>query len=352
MQSTRRTLSVLVVAAACAWAQQRGGKPVDKMVFVKADPEMQIESTQMITDTDRSGAISGAHPAPQFRTTAVSNVRRNVIGIMNPNGSNVTLLKVHGMDPVLSPDGMKIAYCAYADRLYSQIFLMNPDGSNQKRITDMKDGDACGPEWSPDGKKIAFHGFALMNPARNPGIWVVDADGTNAKKLTDHGLEPSWSPDGKQIVFASNRQDNVFQIYVMNADGSNVRRLTKTRTEASSPTFARDGAAIAYSMASDQDRRAIFLVTTDGSEPRRLLFSKHQDFCFPSWSLDGKYLAFTALNRVGSQGIMIGEEKPRCEMWTGEYQIFAFDAEGETHPITDSHVAAMHASYGRAVMLQ
>jgi len=133
----------------------------------------------------------------------------------------------------------------------------------------------------------------------------------------------------------------------MNSDGSGVTRLTKGNGEASNPAWAPDGAAIVYSAASEGDRRALFLMGKDGSDPRRLAFSKHQDFCFPGWSIDGSLILFTALNRVGPQGIVVGEERPRCEQWTGEYQIFTLDGEGKTHRLTDSKLAAMRASYGR-----
>jgi TolB protein len=156
----------------------------------------------------------------------------------------------------------------------------------------------------------------------------MDADGSNQEKLMDRGLDPPWSPDDRQIAFESNRETGVFQIYVMNSDGSSVKLLTKNKGEASNPAWAPDGQAITYSAATDGDRRGLFLIGKDGSDPRRLAFSKHQDFCFPAWSLDGKFIAFTALNRVGPQGIVIGEERPRCEQWTGEYQIFTFDADG------------------------
>lgn len=320
----------------------------EKIVFVKADPSMQLSSSQMITDADSfSGGVTGAHEAPVFQTTAVTNVKRNVIGIMDADGSNPILLKAHGMDPAISPDGSKIAYCSLQETQYAQIFVMKPDGSGQQRITNFRDGEACGPAWSHDSKKIAFHVYALMNPARNPEIWVMDADGLNQKKLTDHGIDPAWSPDNRQIAFASNREGGIFQIYAMIADGSNVKRLTREKGEAANPAWAPDGEAIAYSAPSEADRRALFLMLKDGSEPRRLAFSKHQDFCFPAWSLDGKYLAFTSLNRVGPQGIIIGEERPRCEQWTGEYQVFTFDSDGQTKRLTDAKLAAMRASYGR-----
>jgi len=326
----------------------RGGKLIEKMVFVKADPSMEMSSSQVIIDADSgSGGVTGTHAAPVFQTTAVTNVRRNVVGVMNVDGSNPIALKVHGMDPVISPDGSKIAYCSLQETQYSQIFVMNPDGTEQKRITNFREGDACAPAWSHDGKKIAFHAFALMNPPRNPEIWVMDADGSNQKKLADRGLDPAWSPDNRQIAFASNREGGVFQVFAMNADGSNVKRLTKDKGEASNPAWAPDGQAIAYSAAAEGDRRALFLMAKDGSDPRRLAFSKHQDFCFPAWSLDGKYIAFTSLNRVGPQGIVIGEERPRCEQWTGEYQIFTFDSDGKTQRLTDAKLSAMRASYGK-----
>jgi Tol biopolymer transport system component len=133
----------------------------------------------------------------------------------------------------------------------------------------------------------------------------------------------------------------------MNGDGSNVRRLTQHKGEDSSPAWAPDGAAIAYISEAEGDRRGLFLMAPDGSQQHRLALSKHQDFCFPAWSLDGKQIVFTALNRLGPQGIVTGEERPRCEQWSGEYQIVTFDSDGVTHRLTDAKLMGMHASYGK-----
>ncbi len=325
----------------------------EKIVFVRADPSAGVSSMRTITvandaagSTSETGLSTQTHDTPDFQGTAAANPKTSQIGVMNPDGSGATMLHVYGSDPAISPNGRNIAYCSLRDSIYSQIYVMNADGSDPQRITNMKTGDACGPVWSPDGKKIAFYAFALTNPSRNPEIWVMDRDGSNQKRLTDHGLDPSWSPDGRQIAFASKR-DGVFQIYVMNADGSNVRRLTKHNAEDANPAWAPDGAAIAYVSATADDRRGLFIMGADGSEPHGLAHSKNQDFCFPSWSPDGKTLVFTALNRVGPQGIVLGEEKPRCEQWSGEFQIFAMDSEGKTHPVSDAKLMGMRPSYGR-----
>ncbi len=84
------------------------------------------------------------------------------------------------------------------------------------------------PAWSHDGTKIAF----MSERDGNPEIYLMDADGSNQTRLTDHPAadwSPSWSPDGKRIAFSSDRAGH-HEIYVMNADGTGVLRLTHQGT--------------------------------------------------------------------------------------------------------------------------
>jgi len=77
---------------------------------------------------------------------------------------------------------------------------MNPDGTDQTRLTFNTANDDTNPVWSPDGSKIAF----ASNRDGNFEIYVMNADGTEQTRLTtDPGWKtnPAWSPDGKKLPF-------------------------------------------------------------------------------------------------------------------------------------------------------
>ena len=203
------------------------------------------------------------------------------IYIMNADGSaeaNLTKNGAEDLAPDWSAEGAKIVYCAFPDGNWD-VFMMNADGSGQARITNTPESEewaylspdaarityASGgfpnydiyvmnsdgsrprplvtlpntqamPKWSRDGKTIA-HNYGIFFPEKSypdnftGDIYLVDADGTNSRKITDSGGKginenPYWSPDGRRLVFQSNRNGN-FQIYRMNADGGDQRRLTR-----------------------------------------------------------------------------------------------------------------------------
>ena len=109
---------------------------------------------------------------------------------------------------------------------------MDADGGNPRKLTNHNAG-GWGPDWSPDGKLIAFVSDRNSDWEFDPwgGNWevyVMTSDGANVINLTKHPARdsnPDWSPDGNQIVFSSKRDGNT-EVYVMNADGTNPINLT------------------------------------------------------------------------------------------------------------------------------
>jgi Tol biopolymer transport system component len=93
------------------------------------------------------------------------------------------------------------------------------------------------PTWSPTGSQIVFS--AVVGGHRD--LYVVDADGTGLRQLTDtpdfDEFAPAWSPDSTQIVFQANPEAQ-WDIYAMNADGTDRRRLTTDAANDTSPDWA------------------------------------------------------------------------------------------------------------------
>jgi LysM repeat protein len=104
------------------------------------------------------------------------------------------------------------------------IFVVGSEGVGATQITNNSSDTAPAP--SPDGTKIAFMSLN-RDGAGNYEIFVMDADGNNAIRLTNNAANdglPTWSPDGNAIAFASDR-DGTWAIWAMNPDGSNQRKL-------------------------------------------------------------------------------------------------------------------------------
>lgn len=108
-----------------------------------------------------------------------------------------------------SPDGSTILYSnTYPDDLcgdvQTHLFTMAPDGSG---LTTMV-GSACheyesAPAWSPDGTTIAYEFERAGSGTSDPEIWLMNADGSNRRKIGDEGRWPEWLPDGQHLVFGT-----------------------------------------------------------------------------------------------------------------------------------------------------
>src|SRR5579871_3933074 len=152
--------AILCATALAEDAAPKNGKLQPKIVFVRAHQLEGVDTTESTAVVSTvTGNITGYVDGGQMAATSARNSRAAEIAIMNPDGTGITNLKALGKDPSLSPDGSKVAFCSMRETLYFQVWVMNSDGSNQHRITDIKTGDACGPVWSPDGKRIAFYAY-------------------------------------------------------------------------------------------------------------------------------------------------------------------------------------------------
>ncbi|MFI5234113.1 MAG: Ig-like domain-containing protein [Gemmatimonadales bacterium] len=119
-------------------------------------------------------------------------------------------------------------------------------------------GSYADPAPSPDRLRIAY---AARTGGTDFDIWVMDADGGNARRLTSDSaaeVHPAWTPDGKAIVYTAIGKDRD-QLMLINSDGSNRRPLSPTNLSAGNPAVSADGKWVAYIGGRDRRRPDVFL---------------------------------------------------------------------------------------------
>ncbi len=185
------------------------------------------------------------------------------------NGGDLTnLTKTRGYDAEgsYSPDGQWIAFAsnrhAYTDKLTPEeqthfdrqkswlmdIYLMRADGSEVKRLTDVRGYDG-GPFFSPDGKRICWRRFNEEETTAE--IWTMNVDGSDQRAVTKFGAmswAPYFHPSGKYLIFTTNKHgfDN-FELYLVDAEGKHEPvRVTETEGFDGLPVFHPDGKQLSW----------------------------------------------------------------------------------------------------------
>ena len=244
-------------------------------------------------------------------------------------GAPEQILSTFGTDDILptySPDGSEIAFISWDKALGcdSHVWLMGSDGSDPLMVSSPVNAWEESIGWTPNGKiafthwpndpacQYGFHGD-LHLLSRSGDLWSQEP------LLTRPGTEyaPTFSPDGRFVVYtfdpdddgiSSEGESNATNIWRSDADGSGPHvRLTRTRKlDENWPSWSPDGRHVAFFRGDERSPwyqsgwGHIWIMDADGSNKHRLTPKGGLDVT-PVWSPDGKKIAFTRCTPAANQ---------------------------------------------------
>ncbi len=244
-----------------------------------------------------------------------------------PDGTSLTALtssdtakEFDNQAAAVSPDGSKIAFTTMRHREepahgnHSEIYVMDPDGSNQTRLTFNQGKDDAGPRWCGNDRIIFSQNGNIieMDAADTDG----DGNGDNAITVLDASIEDTeyfdvdCAPDGSKILFLKAAAGSTTDIIVANRDGTSQVSLGGASEINELPRFSPDGTRIAFGSMRAQPHsgiRDIFTMdATDtngdglGDNLTRLTISTQDSGSSnPSWSPDGNFITFSKSDNGG-----------------------------------------------------
>src|SRR5919112_6754534 len=170
-----------------------------------------------------------------------------VVGLLAAVGLLVLMVVVEAQSAGATFPGKngKITYVTLTAPRGEEIYTINPDGSGRFRVTNTKNTDEQRPDYSPDGKKIAYVGCPNKSDCE---IYIVPAHEGKPVQVTNNNTldhEPSFSPNGKKIAYAGTGRKTDYEIYTISATGGKRVQVTNNKTEDGDPSYSPDGKKIA-----------------------------------------------------------------------------------------------------------
>lgn len=214
----------------------------------------------------------------------------------------------------VSPDGSTIAF-----DLLGVLWLVPVAGGAARRITgDLF--DIAQPDWSPDGRTLAFQSYR----DGNFHVWTVHADGSGLRQLTsgpfDH-REPRWSPDGKTIALSTDVSGS-YGIQLLDVATGTLTTLADTSAEEYEPAWSPDGSKIAFVVANTSID--VVQVAT-GARSTAVTVDTTHVIHGPAWTPDGSDVVYTLFSG-GTPGASVGTSAltlAGAPLFTGE-DVFPF----------------------------
>ncbi len=201
--------------------------------------------------------------------------------------------------PAWAPDGRRIVFQSRRSGNLDLFVLDLAGGGEPRQLTSDPEPDYLA-EWSPDGTAIVFTSWRKEagETERAPHLYLMKPDGSEQRRLPIASLKTSagasWSPDSRRLVFSRQVDGKGAELFIVDRDGRNEQRLTQDSAQdihSGSPSFSPDGQWIAFYADAGKGSAQLQLIRPDGTE-RRTLRAEGKNW-YPRWSSDGRWLLVT-----------------------------------------------------------
>ena len=287
---TGEVMDEFAYAGGAADARQIGHRISNRVYKTLTGQEGVFETRLVYVKANLSGQA-----APRGRPSGYS--RRYELIVADWDGENPSVIK-RSSEPLLSPTwhptGNRVAYVSYENgraEIYGQDLR-----TGARKLISTGRGLNNSPAYSPDGRRIAY----VLSKGANVDIYIRDLLTNDVQRVTRNpaiDTEPEWSVDGRNLLFTSDRGGSS-QVYSVNLSTLNAQRLSYSGSSNSRPRSSPNSldAAVVHS-GRNGDQIALLSLATNDLEP--LTAGGLDDS--PSFSPDGRFIAYAAENRVGSR---------------------------------------------------
>lgn len=200
--------------------------------------------------------------------------------------------------PVWRPDESAVIASSVVGAVHNDLFVTGPTGRDAQLLRRLG-ANAEDPEWSPDGRSIAFTSYG-----NTPTIMVGDARLRRIHVRAQQGSDPAWSPDGSQLAYVGGSKRWALAhfvgsgVFVVGADGRGRRRITRGHDW--SPAWSPDGTTLAFARSESGSASSDLYLLKLGAGPARSIFRANADvengvpgeMVSIAWSPDGSRIVF------------------------------------------------------------
>ncbi len=168
-----------------------------------------------------------------------------------------------------------------------ELFNIPTDKGDVRRLTNTSGARETTPQWSPDGKLIAY----ASDQSGREEVYLSDERGGNVRQISKGDIEISqlaWAPDGKSLLYTAS--DNKLRRYTVDGDKTDV--ISTTATRQTNVQWSPDGKWILYMRSDDNLLPHVYLIPAEGGQERRLTRDDTYSDTAAAWTPDGKKIVY------------------------------------------------------------